>query len=106
MLKKTTTEDYLLEDNKYYCDKCNKHSQLAVKRTYYTKFPPYLMMTLHRFYFDPETMRRKKLLNEVDIPDLIDLVLEDEKKPPKKVKYELKGVLIHRVRASQTPSLK
>jgi len=41
-------------NNDYFCDKCNKKSKEAVKSSALETCPPYLIVTLNRFYVDKD----------------------------------------------------
>lgn len=96
MISRNQSEDFLLGDDKYFCETCKKKVDMAVKKTTYSKLPVYLMITLCRFYFDVKTKRRRKLFNYVDVPDDLDIIQTINEKEVKK-RYYLKGVIIHKV---------
>ncbi|NWX85022.1 UBP38 hydrolase, partial [Nothoprocta pentlandii] len=62
----------LTAENKYHCEKCAS-LQDAEKVAELTEGPHYLILTLLRFSFDPRTMRRKKILDNVSIPLVLKL---------------------------------
>uniref|UniRef100_A0A8C9EWV6 Ubiquitin carboxyl-terminal hydrolase n=1 Tax=Pavo cristatus TaxID=9049 RepID=A0A8C9EWV6_PAVCR len=57
----------LTAENKYHCEKCAS-LQDAEKVAELTEGPHYLILTLLRFSFDPQTMKRRKILDNVSIP--------------------------------------
>lgn len=62
----------LTAENKYHCEKCAS-LQDAEKVAELTEGPHYLILTLLRFSFDPRTMKRKKILDNVSIPVVLKL---------------------------------
>ncbi|XP_009670911.2 ubiquitin carboxyl-terminal hydrolase 35 isoform X3 [Struthio camelus] len=62
----------LTAENKYHCEKCAS-LQDAEKVAELTEGPHYLILTLLRFSFDPRTMKRKKILDNVSIPLVLKL---------------------------------
>uniref|UniRef100_A0A8D0L8E0 Ubiquitin specific peptidase 35 n=1 Tax=Sphenodon punctatus TaxID=8508 RepID=A0A8D0L8E0_SPHPU len=64
--------EMLTEENKYHCEKCAS-LQDAEKVAELTEGPHYLVLTLLRFSFDLRTMRRKKILDNVSIPLVLNL---------------------------------
>ncbi|XP_067145716.1 ubiquitin carboxyl-terminal hydrolase 35 [Apteryx mantelli] len=62
----------LTAENKYHCEKCAS-LQDAEKVSELTEGPHYLILTLLRFSFDPRTMKRKKILDNVSIPLVLKL---------------------------------
>ncbi|NXJ05140.1 UBP35 hydrolase, partial [Odontophorus gujanensis] len=62
----------LTAENKYHCEKCAS-LQDAEKVAELTEGPHYLILTLLRFSFDPQTMKRKKILDNVSIPVVLKL---------------------------------
>ncbi|XP_064265804.1 ubiquitin carboxyl-terminal hydrolase 35 isoform X2 [Passer domesticus] len=75
-LNKTLIEkmfgERLTAENKYHCEKCAS-LQDAEKVAELTEGPHYLILTLLRFSFDPRTMKRKKILDNVSIPVVLKL---------------------------------
>jgi ubiquitin C-terminal hydrolase len=59
--------DLLDGDNKYKCEKCNKGVD-AVKRVCIGSLPNNLVISLKRFEFDMETMRRFKVTDNFEFP--------------------------------------
>lgn len=62
----------LTAENQYHCEKCAS-LQDAEKVAELTEGPHYLILTLLRFSFDPRTMKRKKILDNVSIPVVLKL---------------------------------
>ncbi|XP_063996341.1 ubiquitin carboxyl-terminal hydrolase 35 [Pogoniulus pusillus] len=62
----------LTAENKYHCENCAS-LQEAEKVAELTEGPHYLILTLLRFSFDPRTMKRKKILDNVSIPVVLKL---------------------------------
>lgn len=62
----------LTAENKYHCEKCAS-LQDAEKVAELTEGPHYLILTLLRFSFNPRTMKRKKILDNVSIPVVLKL---------------------------------
>ncbi|XP_010177530.1 PREDICTED: ubiquitin carboxyl-terminal hydrolase 35-like, partial [Mesitornis unicolor] len=62
----------LTAENKYHCEKCAS-LQDAEKVAELTEGPHYLILTLLRFSFDPRTMKRRKILDNVSIPVVLKL---------------------------------
>ena len=60
-------------DNQYFCEKCNTKVD-AIKGQRIAQLPTALFLHLKRFVFDWETERRTKLISDVSIPFMIDLV--------------------------------
>eukprot|EP01084_Bolivina_argentea_P031215 57789_1 len=63
--------DYLVDNNKYFCDKCNKKS-CAKRSVSYKKLPDVLTLALNRFVFDLYTMCRKKYTDLFEFPLIFD----------------------------------
>ncbi|XP_032299203.1 ubiquitin carboxyl-terminal hydrolase 35-like [Coturnix japonica] len=62
----------LTAENQYHCKKCAS-LQDAEKVAELTEAPHYLILTLLRFSFDPKTMKRTKILDNVSIPEVLKL---------------------------------
>lgn len=62
----------LTAGNQYHCEKCAS-LQDAEKVTELTEGPHYLILTLLRFSFDSQTMKRIKILDSVSIPAVLEL---------------------------------
>ena len=67
MLEFTYKEEEFDQDNKYFCEKCNKMSSKATKRIKITKLPKFLVVTLNRFQFDRKLVKKVKLNYKVEI---------------------------------------
>ncbi|XP_003746614.1 ubiquitin carboxyl-terminal hydrolase 47 [Galendromus occidentalis] len=81
--------------NQYHCEKCKKKCD-ALKGLKFVSFPKILTLQLKRFDFDYLTMRRIKLNDRVEFPEVLDLNGFIESKPPKtEYVYDLFAVLIH-----------
>ncbi|TNV85471.1 hypothetical protein FGO68_gene12743 [Halteria grandinella] len=89
--------DVLFEgpDNRYHCEICQSHVDLAIKKIRLHQVPPQLILTLNRFYFDPATLQKKKILTPVEVKNNLQVpyLLEDGKTIP--LEYELQSVVIH-----------
>ncbi|EAS01106.2 ubiquitin carboxy-terminal hydrolase (macronuclear) [Tetrahymena thermophila SB210] len=59
-------------DNKYDCSICNEKND-AQKDTQISYLPNYVILTLNRFQYDLKTFKKIKLLQQIDIPEEIDL---------------------------------
>jgi len=84
-------------DNKYACDACGKRCD-ADKGLKLVRLPYILMFQIKRFDFDFETMRRMKINDKMQFPEVLDLtdsVALEEGDEKKELKYQLYGVLIH-----------
>uniref|UniRef100_A0A672V4P8 Ubiquitin carboxyl-terminal hydrolase n=1 Tax=Strigops habroptila TaxID=2489341 RepID=A0A672V4P8_STRHB len=77
----------LTAENRYHCEKCAS-LQDAEKVAELTEGPHYLILTLLRFSFDPRTMKRKKILDNVSIPVVLKLGFMS-------VVYDLCSVVVH-----------
>uniref|UniRef100_A0A803Y326 Ubiquitin carboxyl-terminal hydrolase n=1 Tax=Meleagris gallopavo TaxID=9103 RepID=A0A803Y326_MELGA len=62
----------LTAENQYHCEQCAS-LQDAEKVAQLTEGPHYLILTLLRFSFDPHTMKRTKILDNVSIPAVLEL---------------------------------
>ncbi|XP_014433389.2 ubiquitin carboxyl-terminal hydrolase 38 isoform X2 [Pelodiscus sinensis] len=59
-------------DNKYYCEKCAS-LQNAEKIMHIMEEPEYLILTLLRFSYDPKCHIRRKILDNVSLPLILEL---------------------------------
>ncbi|KAL4450833.1 hypothetical protein ABPG74_011675 [Tetrahymena malaccensis] len=59
-------------DNKYDCSICNEKND-AQKDMQISYLPNYVILTLNRFQYDLKTFKKIKLLQQIDIPEEIDL---------------------------------
>uniref|UniRef100_A0A8B9NUH8 Ubiquitin carboxyl-terminal hydrolase n=1 Tax=Apteryx owenii TaxID=8824 RepID=A0A8B9NUH8_APTOW len=82
----------LTAENKYHCEKCAS-LQDAEKVSELTEGPHYLILTLLRFSFDPRTMKRKKILDNVSIPLVLKLAAPGSSFVS--VMYDLCSVVVH-----------
>ncbi|KAF1997104.1 hypothetical protein P154DRAFT_298816 [Amniculicola lignicola CBS 123094] len=93
--------DVMEGDNKYKCESCGGKFVDAVKRTCLKDVPDNLIFHLKRFDFDLVDMRRAKINDHFEFPNLIDVslynveYLSDPSKPPQEDIFELVGVLVH-----------
>lgn len=60
-------------DNKYHCSNCDAYVEKAVKKQVIERIPPFVIVTINRFYYDRVTATRKKLLNPVNVGIEIDI---------------------------------
>ncbi|KAJ3379551.1 hypothetical protein HDU92_006617 [Lobulomyces angularis] len=96
-------KETLDRDNKYFCDSCKKHVN-ATKRTCINSLPNNLIVHLKRFDYDQDSMRRIKLNDKFEFPEVLDMFpytaegvdhSENNFITSKRCLYELSGVLIH-----------
>ncbi|XP_060634883.2 ubiquitin carboxyl-terminal hydrolase 38 isoform X1 [Anolis sagrei] len=64
--------EVLKGDNKYYCEKCAS-LQNAEKTMQVVEEPEYLILTLLRFSYDPKCHIRRKILDNVSLPLVLEL---------------------------------
>lgn len=64
--------EVLKDDNKYYCEKCAS-LQNAEKTMHIVEEPEYLILTLLRFSYDPKCHIRRKILDNVSLPLVLEL---------------------------------
>ncbi|XP_067424091.1 ubiquitin carboxyl-terminal hydrolase 38 isoform X5 [Emydura macquarii macquarii] len=62
-------------DNKYYCEKCAS-LQNAEKTMQIMEEPEYLILTLLRFSYDPKCHIRRKILDNVSLPLILELPIK------------------------------
>uniref|UniRef100_A0A8D0GKB9 Ubiquitin carboxyl-terminal hydrolase n=1 Tax=Sphenodon punctatus TaxID=8508 RepID=A0A8D0GKB9_SPHPU len=67
--------EILKGDNKYYCEKCAS-LQNAEKIMQIAEEPEYLILTLLRFSYDPKCHIRRKILDNVSLPLVLELPVE------------------------------
>merc|ERR1712244_82712 len=63
--------EYLVGDNKYFCEKCNA-KQDAKRSVAYTKLPNVLTLALNRFVFNLYTLNREKCNDRFEFPLIFD----------------------------------
>ena len=80
------------------CDFCRKKSLLTTQMTELTKLPPYLVISLNRFYFDEGEQRGSKILTFVDIYPYIDFkdILKYQVSA-QNTQYQLYAIIVHKV---------
>jgi len=84
------------DDNKYYCEKCEKLSSCAVKTQIPSRLPPVLILTINRFYFDTKTFQRVKVLSHVNVTEELELTQQNELGIQEEIKYDLFAIIVHR----------
>ncbi|POI35517.1 hypothetical protein CIB84_000731 [Bambusicola thoracicus] len=72
--------EILSGDNKYYCEKCAS-LQNAEKTMQIVEEPEYLILTLLRFSYDPKCHIRRKILDSVSLPLLLELPVKRATSP-------------------------
>ncbi|XP_058162028.1 ubiquitin carboxyl-terminal hydrolase 35 isoform X2 [Dasypus novemcinctus] len=80
----------LTAENRYYCEACAS-LQDAERAVELSQGPRYLVLTLLRFSFDPRTLRRRKILDDVSVPLLLRLPLAGGRAQA----YDLCSVVVH-----------
>ena len=96
MLEKSFADQEFSGDNAYFCLVCKSKVEKAVQQTRVDTLPPYLILTLNRFFFDMQTMTRHKLLTPVQFPIVLSLpqAIQSKDIPSE---YDLQSVIIHAV---------
>ncbi|NXQ28099.1 UBP38 hydrolase, partial [Alaudala cheleensis] len=72
--------EILSGDNKYYCEKCAS-LQNAEKTMQIIEEPEYLILTLLRFSYDPKCHIRRKILDNVSLPLVLELPVKRATSP-------------------------
>uniref|UniRef100_A0A670IJF1 Ubiquitin specific peptidase 38 n=1 Tax=Podarcis muralis TaxID=64176 RepID=A0A670IJF1_PODMU len=72
--------EVLKGDNKYYCEKCAS-LQNAEKTMQIVEEPEYLILTLLRFSYDPKCHIRRKILDNVSLPLVLELPVKRTASP-------------------------
>ncbi|KAM6429065.1 ubiquitin carboxyl-terminal hydrolase 38 isoform 2-T2 [Rhynochetos jubatus] len=72
--------EILSGDNKYYCEKCAS-LQNAEKTMQIIEEPEYLILTLLRFSYDPKCHIRRKILDSVSLPLVLELPVKRSTPP-------------------------
>ncbi|NXL06252.1 UBP38 hydrolase, partial [Mesembrinibis cayennensis] len=72
--------EILSGDNKYYCEKCAS-LQNAEKTMQIVEEPEYLILTLLRFSYDPKCHIRRKILDNVSLPLVLELPVKRATSP-------------------------
>ncbi|NXH13983.1 UBP38 hydrolase, partial [Bucco capensis] len=72
--------EILSGDNKYYCEKCAS-LQNAEKTMQIIEEPEYLILTLLRFSYDPKCHVRRKILDNVSLPLVLELPVKRATSP-------------------------
>jgi len=99
-LDQYTKAEMLDGDNKYFCDYC-KCKQNAKRAMILTELPPVLNIQLSRYVFDREKFVKKKLMDKVRLPTVLnidrygDSSCSRSKTEPAKKKYVLCAVMRH-----------
>lgn len=99
LIRKAFLEEELKDQNKYFCAKCNDHTE-AIRKMGIHKLPNYFIIILNRFFYNFATQKRNKIMKEVDVPLMIDfknycLYLNEMNQIDGR--FELYSVVIHRV---------
>jgi len=81
-------------ENKYHCDNCNDKCD-AERWLTFNHMPPVLNVQLSRYIFDRKTSRKKKLMNQVHLPCILN-VPKDHTSEEQATPYILCGVQNHR----------
>lgn len=97
LINKSHQDEELKDKNSYYCQNCQKHSTLAIKSVKIEKYPPILILTINRFYFDLKTLSRTKILSYVDIPEELTLSIPKDTEMIEEKIYDLYAIIVHRV---------
>ncbi|KAF3033433.1 hypothetical protein E8E12_003281 [Didymella heteroderae] len=93
--------DVMEGDNKYKCESCGGKFVDAVKRTCLKSAPNNLIFHLKRFDFDLNDFSRKKVHDNFEFPETIDMGLynvdhlSDSSKPHTEDLFDLVGVVVH-----------
>ena len=97
-LKEFVSGEVLEGANAYQCDSCGRKVR-AVRRVLVNSLPKVLIITLRRFEFNYEIMRRVKLNDFCEFPNELDMTdyTSDELGAQEKeyFQYRIKGVLVH-----------
>ncbi len=99
LIWKAFLNEELKDDNKYFCSKCNIHTE-AIRKTWINKLPNYFIIILNRFFYNFSTQKRNKIMKEIEVPLTIDFknyCLDPKKLINNKASYELYSIVVHRV---------
>ena len=98
MLKREFDNSAFEGDASIYCESCRKKSQLTTQRTEILSLPPYLVITLNRFYYDRGEQRGSKIFSYVNIyPEINFNETLKENCKSMQSQYELYAIVIHKV---------
>ncbi|KRX02556.1 Protein kinase-like domain [Pseudocohnilembus persalinus] len=73
LLQNTFKDEEFKDDNKYYCDNCDKLSLNTIKHIKIDYLPNYVVMTVNRFQFDRNLKKKIKIMQKVNIQEMINL---------------------------------
>lgn len=96
MLKNVFHPEEMKENEKYFCNKCNNYTPLAIKQAFLHSMPNHLILTLNRFWYDFKEQKKKKIMKQIEIPLILDLQSYSKKPDPNNI-YEIYAILIHKV---------
>ncbi|BGP13819.1 hypothetical protein JCM10213_006348 [Rhodosporidiobolus nylandii] len=95
-IAKTLTPEMLVEDNQYFCERCDS-KQDAARKSELTDLPPVLHFSLIRFAWNPKTYERYKSQHAITYPLQLDMAqFLPQAAGAGGVVYDLKGVLMHK----------
>lgn len=92
LISKYLEDDFLKEDNKYFCTHCDKKVDLSRKKYSFTKLPKVLVLQLNRLIYDRTFQKKVKLDDIAEINDYIEL----KQKNLELVTYKLYSIVVHR----------
>jgi len=98
MIAKAFEPDSFEEESSVECEYCKKKSLLTTQMTEIKRLPPYLVISLNRFYFNQGEQKGTKILNFVDIYSYLDFkdILKDQILD-QHTRYQLYSIIVHKV---------